>query len=737
MSFNKLLKKAVLFLLAVSMLLEQMMFLQGNTAFADTNSYQLVAKNGILELYVNPKYGYFKVVDKRSGSVWFSNPEKWREDKIAAGSTRMQMASQLSIRFTDVTSTIQIANAYVNSVLKKGLKIKRIKDGFVATYTFKKEGFVIPVAYTIKDDYLNVDILVNQIKETKKDKYKLVSIMLLPFFGAAAIGESGYMVVPDGCGALINFNNNKGQETYIQRIYGNDFGIVPDFQGYVTQAARLPVFGMKKENSGFLAVITKGDGKVVLNANTSGSKSSYNNIFAEFIMREYDMVTLKEKQWDERSFNIFEEKLPNVDKFSIRYYFLDSKNADYVAMAKKYREYLIRERGLKREEDEKSVPVYIEFYGSMKKPKYILGIPVNATIPLTTFEDAQKIVKQVKSMGVSDVVVKFVGWMKNGVYYNLPLLATPEGVLGGKKQLENVLEYFQKANVKTYLDVDFVLFRTGTLTYLRNKVATKSMKKVPAQLWRYSPPIFYKDDSYPVLYLISPRYTNEIVQRFLASSNINYFNNISLSSMSTMLYSDFGTRPVNRYQTEDVFLQTIGSLSKRFRNILLTNPNGYLLQKASEIVDVPIYSSKFLIEDAEIPFYQMVIRGYVPYSMPSVNFYTNEWMWKLKALETGSAIKFTWTARNEDELKETLLENLYSSNYRMWLGDLKEYYKELYPTLRLIKGKEIVEHKIIKKGVVKVVYDGGVEILLNYTSSPQKIENLEVAAQSYKVVVKR
>lgn len=737
MSFNKLLKKAVLFLFAMSMLLEQMMFLQGNTAFADTNSYQLVAKNGILELYVNPKYGYFKVVDKRSGSVWFSNPEKWREDKIAAGSTRMQMASQLSIRFTDVTSTIQIANAYVNSVLKKGLKIKRIKDGFVATYTFKKEGFVIPVAYTIKDDYLNVDILVNQIKETKKDKYKLVSIMLLPFFGAAAIGENGYMVVPDGCGALINFNNNKGQETYTQRIYGADFGIVPDFQGYVTQAARLPVFGMKKENSGFLAVITKGDGKAVLNANTSGSKSSYNNIFAEFIMREYDMVTLKEKQWDERSFNIFEEKLPNVDKFSIRYYFLDSKNADYVAMAKKYREYLIREKGLKREEDEKSVPVYIEFYGSMKKPKYILGIPVNATIPLTTFEDAQKIVKQVKSMGVSDVVVKFVGWMKNGVYYNLPLLATPEGVLGGKKQLENVLEYFQKANVKTYLDVDFVLFRTGTLTYLRNKVATKSMKKVPAQLWRYSPPIFYKDDSYPVLYLISPRYTNEIVQRFLASSNINYFNNISLSSMSTMLYSDFGTRPVNRYQTEEVFLQAIDSLSKRFRNILLTNPNGYLLQKASEIVDVPIYSSKFLIEDAEIPFYQMVIRGYVPYSMPSVNFYTNEWMWKLKALETGSAIKFTWTARNEDELKETLLENLYSSNYRMWLGDLKEYYKELYPTLRLIKGKEIVEHKIIKKGVVKVVYDGGVEILLNYTSKPQKIENLEVAAQSYKVVVKR
>ncbi|WP_271628915.1 DUF5696 domain-containing protein [Caldicellulosiruptor sp. DIB 104C] len=729
-------KKLLLILVAV---LVGISSVTGNFQYtlADTNSYQLVAKNGVLELYVNQKYGYFKVVDKRSNTVWYSNPENWKQDAIAAGSTRMQMASQLTVKFTDVTSTIQIANSYVNSVLKKGLKIKKIPNGFLATYTFKKEGFVIPVAYTIKNDYLNVDILVKQIRELKKGKYRLVSVMLLPFFGAGSMKDSGYIVVPDGCGAIINFNNNKGQETYSQRVYGNDYGIVPDFQGYVTQAARLPIFGMKKNNSAFLAVITKGDGKAVLNANTSGAKSSYNNVFAEFIMREYDMVTLKEKQWDERTFNIFEEKLPDSDKFSIRYYFLEPNNSSYVAMAKKYREYLIKEKGFRKADDLHSSPVYIEFYGSMKKPKYILGFPVNATVPLTTFEDAQAIVKEVKKLGISSVVVKFTGWMQNGVYYNLPLAAKPEGVLGGLRGLGNMLEYFNQAGVKTYLDVDFVRFRKGTLLYLRNKVATKSMKKVPAELWRYSPPIFYKDDSYPVLYLISPRYTNEIVDKFLRNSNLKYFKNISISSLSTMLYSDFGTRPVNRYQTEQVFLTTLDKLKKRFSNILLTNPNAYLLTKASEIVDLPIYSSKFLIEDAEIPLYQLVIRGYIPYSMPAVNFYTNEWMWKLKALETGSYLKFTWTARNEDELKETILENLYSSNYKMWLSDLKSAYKQLYPVLDLIKGKEIVDHQILKKGVVRIVYEGGIEILLNYTSKPQKVDSIQVPAQSYKVIVKR
>lgn len=73
----------------------------------------------------------------------------------------------------------------------------------------------------------------------------------------------------------------------------------------------------------------------------------------------------------------------------------------------------------------------------------------------------------------------------------------------------------------------------------------------------------------------------------------------------------------------------------------------------------------------------------------------------------------------------------------MWFGDLKEYYKEFYFILRFIKGKEIVEYKIIKKGVVKVVYDGGVEILFNYILKLQKIENFEVVVQFYKVVVKR
>jgi len=702
-------------------------------ALANNITYKKMASNNRFELYVNEKYGYIKVLDKKTNTAWLSNPENWRDDPIAAGSMRTQLASQMVLKYAFMESyTVQTVNSYAGSAMKKGLKIKKIKDGFIATYTFKKEGFIIPLSVTINSDYVNVDILVNQIKELKKDKYRLVSIQLLPFFGAGSIKESGYIVVPDGSGAVINFNNKKGNEEYSQRVYGPDYALVREHNVYVTQYARLPVFGLKKGNVGYLAVITEGDSKSIINAYTSGSRTSYNQVFSEFIVREQDSITFKEKQWNEETFNIFENNIPSQTKYSVRYYFLNKDKSDYVAMAEKYREYLIKEKGLKKNNQDQ-LPVYIELYGGVKKIKYIVGVPRNITIPLTTFKDAQEIVKEVKNLGIKDVVVKYTGWYDNGVFYNLPVNLDPEGVLGGRNELQKMLNYFSQNKTKVYFDVDFVTFRKGSLFYPINVVATKSMKKVPTKLVRYSPATCYPDDDYPVLFMLSPNYVGRFVKSAIPSK-LNFTKNISISSISKMLYSDFGTRQINRLQTEKIFEQIVGYIKNRHYNLLLTEPNGYLITNASEIVDIPIYSSKFAIEDYEIPFYQMVLRGYIPYSTPSVNDYSSEWLWKLKVLESGSYIKFTWTARNEDELKETICDYLYSSNYKLWLDDLKKVYKELYPVLSKIKNKKFLEHRLLKEGLVLVKFEGGTEIIINYTSTDQRVYNTVVKARNFKVI---
>ena len=731
---SKFSKKTLIGVLVLVIMLYQV--IAAVPCYSDDISYTKIAENQRFVLYVNPKYGYIKLYDKLSKTTWFSNPENWREDPIAAGSMRTQLASQLVIKYAYMESySTQTANSYAGSAVKKGLKIQKIKNGYIVKYWFKKEGFEIPVEVTLNKDYLNVSILVNKIKETKTEKYRLVSIQLLPFFGAGNINDKGYIVVPDGCGAVINFNNRKGNEEYSQRVYGPDYSLVREPNVYVTQYARLPVFGIRKNNVAMLAIATKGDSKAIVNAYTSGSRNSYNQAYFEFIIREQDNLTFREKQWNERSFNVFEEGIPIYDKYSVRYYFLTPEKSDYVAMAEKYREYLVEEKGMRRVNQNKS-PVYLEFYGAVKKIKYIVGLPRNVTIPLTTFKDAEEIVKQLKKIGINDIVIKFTGWYQNGVYYNMPLSIKPEKVLGGSSSLERMLNNFKKMGVKTYLDIDFITFRKGSMFYPVNSVATKSMKKTPAKLIRYSPATCYADEDYPVLFAASPVYVERFVDKFLKFEK-SYIDSISISSLSRLLYSDFGAKKINRLKTEEIFESTIKGLQRKYKNLLLTEPNMYLVANSTEIVDVPIQSSKYVIEDYEIPFYQMVLRGYIPYSTPSINYYTADWLWKLKVLETGSYIKYTWTARNEDELKETLCDYLYSSNYKLWLSDTEKIYREIYPVLNLIRGKKFKSHMLIRNGVVKVEYEGGTQILINYTEKAQNIDGVIVEGRNFKVINKR
>ena len=76
-----------------------------NTVFAETDqvtaakaaiaeqskSYKLAAENKNLALYVNMSNGYFAVLNKGNGSVWYSVPEDADEDKITKGIIRSNL----------------------------------------------------------------------------------------------------------------------------------------------------------------------------------------------------------------------------------------------------------------------------------------------------------------------------------------------------------------------------------------------------------------------------------------------------------------------------------------------------------------------------------------------------------------------------------------------------------------------------------------------------------------------
>ena len=123
--------------------------------------------------------------------------------------------------------------------------------------------FRIPLEYKLLKDRLVVSVNPSEI--TYNDNgYYLVDVDVLPYFGAAGTEDNGYIFVPDGSGALIDLNNQKTNVTaYTANVFGDD--LTKNFmndklsEADASLSVKLPVFGLKKDDSAFLAVITDGE----------------------------------------------------------------------------------------------------------------------------------------------------------------------------------------------------------------------------------------------------------------------------------------------------------------------------------------------------------------------------------------------------------------------------------------------------------------------------------------------
>ena len=59
--------------------------------------------------------------------------------------------------------------------------------------------------YRLEGDDLIVTVPLSEIEY--KENAPIVSMTILPYFGAGSTQEDGYMLVPEGGGSIIRFNN--------------------------------------------------------------------------------------------------------------------------------------------------------------------------------------------------------------------------------------------------------------------------------------------------------------------------------------------------------------------------------------------------------------------------------------------------------------------------------------------------------------------------------------------------
>ena len=143
---------------------------------------------------------------------------------------------------------------------KAKIKYDKEENGVAITYDYvnKDINVKLVVHYVLEDDNLYVYADTSEIEEKDTnavDGRILTKILLCPQFGAVSATDidgnptEGYMIVPDGSGAVINYNNGKtNYSSYSHQVYGRDYTTVPSNAPHVNEQAYLPVLATYQEN---------------------------------------------------------------------------------------------------------------------------------------------------------------------------------------------------------------------------------------------------------------------------------------------------------------------------------------------------------------------------------------------------------------------------------------------------------------------------------------------------------
>ncbi|MFD0712616.1 DUF5696 domain-containing protein [Paenibacillus sp. GCM10027626] len=695
--------------------------------------FKTAAENSNLVLYINPE-GQFVIEHKKSGYRWRSNPELREEDTVAKGVFKMQLHSQLLVTYSTGKGETSTTNNYVASTKENGAFIERTKRGFKAVYNFPKQNFIIPVEYTLESDHLRAEIVLKEIEEHDPES-QITQIGFLPYLGAGGASDSGYLFVPDGSGALIRFNNGKsGYEAYRQQLYGND-DVLTQAQGMVSrQRASLPVFGVKNGDHAILAVIDSGDSLGTVRAAVSGMGTSYNHVYSEFTYRQLDNAKLLSRTWAAKEVKLLAKTASQLERIAVNFYFLNGEDGDYSGMARRYQQYLLEEKRMRKTVTAGQVPFYLDLYGAAAKRKTFLGFPYTKMEALTTYAQSEEIVDQLLKAGVGHIVLQYKGWANDGLTNNkLPSAVSPISKLGGKSGFKRLLEYMSQNQIRFYPAVDLIHFRASGNGFSSRSDTAGGVTKLAAPQYAYVRSTYQVNDKVKPQYLLSPLKMLEAARKLMQSYEQFSHPQMALNELGSQVYSDYRKGGTDRGKTANIWAAALGKFNEQTYSLLLQQPNGYALPYAAHAAQLAVESSSFDIEDEAVPFYQMVLHGIIPYSVPAVNLSSDPETMLLKAIETGSSLQYAWMYAPASAVKDTPYNELYSTHYRDWVDSAVAGYKELQQILYKVADKRMTAHRQLEQGVYETVYENGLRVIVNYNEYQTVVEGRTVEAKGYLV----
>ena len=683
-----------------------------------TDEYIDICKNESYILKLNPSNQVFVVCDS------VTNVPLWYSGMTEANFGDMETVSPIWKAYMQSV-------AVVNYVAKDATRANNMKsysaDRLNATKLYKAENGIryefdfgaldVSFAVEIKLDGERIVATVPAADIKEEGDFVIKSLNILPFFSAVSKDNAGdgYIVYPDGNGAISYFDKAEYKHAYTQAIsldIYDSLDLETTLEEDKEATALLPIYGIKNNNLGVMAAITKGSESARINVNMAVSNAEMPIHHADFEMvyrNEYKIflsnITGAVSGSETIGVKVDENLLP-IDR-EITYFLLRDDKADYSGMANVYRDYLISNKLLSQSELADKMGLYLNMFMGTSKQSAI----INSFVSMTSFDYVEEISKDLLNSGVENLQVRLRGWAKGG-YSSAAKSYKPASELGGKKGLSSLAK-LASTDERFGLQLELDYIESAKNRYVAVKESTM--------------PITNEEEN---SYLLSPLRAQSLLDKAIKSVGKYKGVEIAFASAGERLYPDYSkSRKSNRSETMNLWSR----IGENEKVTAVQGGNLYMLASAKQLYDIPITCSMQQMTDEAIPWYSMIVSGSIPFTTTFGNHSGDLELLKLKWIEYGSMPGFELTDKSPTNLLETDYNRLFTSQADKWGSKALEIYKEMSSSLKPVIGFAMVSHERLSDELVMLTYENGYRVIINYGQEEAEIFGQKVGAKDYVV----
>jgi len=588
---------------------------------------------------------------------------------------------------------------------------------FSVNVDVKIYGFSLDIEIHLVDGAIEVYIPNESIEETGTD-WALLAVHVFPYFGATrGTNYPGYVVIPDGVGALVRTNNLQRQRLQAS-FYGGDRG----YNNQAISSLSIPMFGIIHENNqnGFFAHIIEGAESATL-IGDFGRRSISHGIGARLNYREIYKNVI------DRAGNGSNTVTPKLNplNFRLQYQLLSYDQASYVGMANQYKSYLVDQGILElgnEKDNNQNIPIQLSYIMQDQEPAFVGTSRVQMTSP----NQAKLMYDYFVNQGLTNQQIILHGWSRDGFVMRAPYRTS----VHNQSDLKSLIDHVKDDGNSIYLENQYVVSSELSSQVLYNRDVARNISRLKMVMNSRS-----LNGQITEVYFLYPDRSYSF-----ARSDISFMNDLGASGMAlpdlgNTLFSYYDNR--NYTRTDSIaYYQQIGEL---YDSLILSNPNQYMFAYMDGYREMPITNAQFSYYTDLVPLLPILLKGSISYYTPFLNFNALGIDRLLSMVDFGINPSYILTHEATYQMRYTLANRFYTTAFNDFNEEIVSSYHFLNGALSPVLNASIINRVMLKPGLSEVTYDNGVVIFVNYTYNMQAVVSggvpYSVAARDYRVVM--